>query len=117
MRRTYDVIVVGTRGAPLAMLLARKGYRVLVVSALSPAGTSVGAMAALERWGLGERFETLLVDAAILAGAEVRSGVGVGEMSATIVVDAAQEIQDVFRDAEPRAKALDETLRGGQLQR
>jgi hypothetical protein len=117
MRRTYDVIVVGTRGAPLAMLLARKGHRVLVVSA-PPSGTSVGAMAALERWGLGERFETLLVDAAILAGAQVREDFGAEEIADehAIVVDAA-EIQDALLDAESRANTLDETLRGGRLER
>ena len=33
MTQTYDAIVVGARcaGSPTAMLLARKGYRVLVV--------------------------------------------------------------------------------------
>ena len=33
MSQTYDVIVVGARcaGSPVAMLLARKGYKVLVV--------------------------------------------------------------------------------------
>ena len=33
MKTTYDAIIVGARcaGSPTAMLLARKGYRVLVV--------------------------------------------------------------------------------------
>jgi 2-polyprenyl-6-methoxyphenol hydroxylase-like FAD-dependent oxidoreductase len=57
----YDVIVVGARcaGAPTAMLLARRGYRVLVVDRASfPSDTlsthvlhPPGA-AALQRWGL-----------------------------------------------------------------
>ena len=59
----YDVIVVGARcaGSPLAMLLARKGYRVLVVDrATFPSDTisthivwQPGA-ARLQRWGLLE---------------------------------------------------------------
>ena len=37
MGREYDVVVVGARcaGSPTAMLLARKGYRVLVVDRAS----------------------------------------------------------------------------------
>lgn len=65
MARTFDVIVVGARcaGSPTAMLLARKGYRVLVVDrARFPSDTisthllhplGVGA---LSRWGLVERL-------------------------------------------------------------
>ena len=62
---TYDAIVVGARcaGSPTAMLLARKGYRVLLVDratfpsdtisshVLQPAGVS-----ALARWGLLDRL-------------------------------------------------------------
>lgn len=60
----YDAIIVGARcaGSPTAMLLARKGYKVLVVDkATFPSDTisthlihSPG-VAALERWGLLER--------------------------------------------------------------
>lgn len=62
---TYDVIVVGARaaGSPTAMLLARKGYRVLVVDrATFPSDTLSThlvhhpGMAALNRWGLSERL-------------------------------------------------------------
>ena len=58
---TYDVIVVGARvaGAPTAMLLARKGHRVLLVDkATFPSDTisthnlTLAAMASLKRWGL-----------------------------------------------------------------
>jgi 2-polyprenyl-6-methoxyphenol hydroxylase-like FAD-dependent oxidoreductase len=129
MSKNYDVIVVGARcaGSPLAMLLARKGYRVLVVDrAKFPSDTCSthvlhpGAVAALRRWGLLERLEStgcpaihtyafdfgpftisgspgtsespvaycprrtildkLLVDAAVLAGAQVREGYGVEEV-------------------------------------
>ncbi len=61
----YDVIVVGARcaGSPLAMLLARRGYRVLLVDRASfPSDTVRGhfvqppGVAALRRWGLLERL-------------------------------------------------------------
>ncbi len=65
MKTAYDVIVVGARcaGSPTAMLLARKGYRVLVVDrATFPSDTvsshvvhPMGA-AALARWGLLDRL-------------------------------------------------------------
>src|SRR6266508_921406 len=61
MSTDYDVIVVGARcaGSPTAMLLARKGYRVLVVDrATFPSDTlsthmiHAPGVAALRRWGL-----------------------------------------------------------------
>ena len=61
MDRAYDAIVVGARcaGSPTAMLLARKGYRVLLVDrATFPSDTVSTHMihppgvAALARWGL-----------------------------------------------------------------
>ena len=61
----YDAIVVGARvaGAPTAMLLARKGYRVLLVDRASfPSDTPKGhylqpsGVAYLRRWGLLERI-------------------------------------------------------------
>jgi 2-polyprenyl-6-methoxyphenol hydroxylase-like FAD-dependent oxidoreductase len=61
MAGTHDAIVVGARcaGAPTAMLLARKGYDVLLVDrATFPSDTvsthfiHAPGMAALERWGL-----------------------------------------------------------------
>ena len=61
MPTEYDAIVVGARcaGSPTAMLLARRGYRVLVVDrATFPSDTvsthliHAKGMAALERWGL-----------------------------------------------------------------
>jgi 2-polyprenyl-6-methoxyphenol hydroxylase-like FAD-dependent oxidoreductase len=61
MRTEYDAIVVGARcaGSPVAMLLARRGYRVLVVDrATFPSDTvsthlvHAKGVAALERWGL-----------------------------------------------------------------
>ena len=60
----YDVIVIGARvaGSPTAMLLARKGYKVLLVDRASfPSDTlsthqvQLKGGAALKRWGLLER--------------------------------------------------------------
>jgi 2-polyprenyl-6-methoxyphenol hydroxylase-like FAD-dependent oxidoreductase len=65
MSNAYDVIVVGARcaGSPTAMLLARKGYRVLVVDrATFPSDTisthivQPRAVGALARWGLLDRL-------------------------------------------------------------
>lgn len=65
MSRSYDVIVVGARcaGAPTAMLLARKGYRVLLADRASFPSDTISthvvhplAAAALARWGLLERL-------------------------------------------------------------
>jgi 2-polyprenyl-6-methoxyphenol hydroxylase-like FAD-dependent oxidoreductase len=64
MTNDYDVIVVGARcaGSPTAMLLARQGYRVLVVDRASFPSDTVSthvlhapAVAALRRWGLLDR--------------------------------------------------------------
>jgi flavin-dependent dehydrogenase len=65
MPETYDAIIVGARcaGSPTAALLARKGYRVLVVDrATFPSDTLSThvvqplAVAALARWGLLDRL-------------------------------------------------------------
>ena len=61
---TYDVIVVGARcaGSPVAMLLSRKGYRVLVVDRDTFPSDTISThlihppgVAALGRWGLLDR--------------------------------------------------------------
>jgi 2-polyprenyl-6-methoxyphenol hydroxylase-like FAD-dependent oxidoreductase len=126
----WDAIVVGARcaGSPLAMLLARRGYKVLVVDrATFPSDTisthviHPNGVASLERWGLLDRLlatgcppvhtyafdfgplviegspaipgspvaycprrtvlDKLLVDAAAEAGAEVREGFSVEEVT------------------------------------
>jgi flavin-dependent dehydrogenase len=65
MSQRYDAIVVGARcaGSPTAMLLARKGYRVLIVDrasfpsdALSTHVVQPTGVAALARWGLLDRL-------------------------------------------------------------
>ena len=61
----YDAIVIGARvaGSPTAMLLARKGYRVLAVDradfpsdTLSTHIIHAPGVAALHRWGLIDRL-------------------------------------------------------------
>ena len=61
----HDVIVVGARcaGAPLAMLLARQGYDVVLVDRMHFPSDTVSThlihppgVAALQRWGLLERL-------------------------------------------------------------
>lgn len=63
--RSYDVVVVGARcaGSPVAMLLARKGYQVLLVdkaafpsNKLSTHYIHQPGVASLKRWGLLERL-------------------------------------------------------------
>jgi 2-polyprenyl-6-methoxyphenol hydroxylase-like FAD-dependent oxidoreductase len=65
MDPAFDAIVVGARcaGSPLAMLLARKGYRVLLVDRATFPSDTVSthivqplAAAALARWGLLDRL-------------------------------------------------------------
>jgi 2-polyprenyl-6-methoxyphenol hydroxylase-like FAD-dependent oxidoreductase len=65
MTNRYDVIVVGARcaGSPTAMLLARRGYKVLVVDRARFPSDTVSThllhppgVAALARWGLLERL-------------------------------------------------------------
>ena len=65
MKSKYDAIIVGARcaGSPTAMLLARKGYRVLVVDRATFPSDTVSthvvqplAVAALARWGLLDRL-------------------------------------------------------------
>ena len=64
MTSTYDAIVVGARcaGSPTAMLLARKGYKVLVVDRATFPSDTVSThlihppgLDALQRWGLLDR--------------------------------------------------------------
>lgn len=65
MTNAFDVIVVGARcaGSPAAMLLARKGYRVLLVDRATFPSDTISthvvhprAVAALARWGLSDRL-------------------------------------------------------------
>ncbi len=122
----YDALIIGARcaGSPTGMLLARKGYRVLIVDrdtfpsdTLSTSYMQIDAVQRLHKWGLHERLlatdtpelktihaafnamemdlptgpvptlaprrtvlDSLLVDAARDAGAEVREGCSVLEV-------------------------------------
>jgi 2-polyprenyl-6-methoxyphenol hydroxylase-like FAD-dependent oxidoreductase len=67
MTKPFDAIVVGARcaGSPTAMLLARKGYRVLLVDRATFPSDTVSThivhplgVAALARWGLLDRLTT-----------------------------------------------------------
>jgi 2-polyprenyl-6-methoxyphenol hydroxylase-like FAD-dependent oxidoreductase len=67
MSNIYDAIIVGARcaGAPTAMLLARRGYRVLLVDRASFPSDTVSTLlihprgvAALRRWGLLDEVTT-----------------------------------------------------------
>ena len=65
MTNEYDVVVVGARcaGSPAAMLLARKGYKVLLVDRATFPSDTISThlvhppgVAALEKWGLLDRL-------------------------------------------------------------
>jgi len=65
MEKNYDAIIIGARcaGSPLAMLLARKGHRVLVVDRATFPSDTISThvlhprgVAALARWGLLDRL-------------------------------------------------------------
>ena len=65
MTKSYDVIIIGARcaGSPTAMLLARKGYRLLLVDRATFPSDIVSThvvqppgVAALVRWGLLDRL-------------------------------------------------------------
>ena len=66
MSKRYDAIVIGARcaGSPTAMLLAQKGYDVLVLDRATFPSDTISThlihppgVAALERWGLREQLE------------------------------------------------------------
>jgi flavin-dependent dehydrogenase len=122
MTMAYDAIVVGARcaGSPLAMLLARKGYRVLLVDKTSFPSDTISThyiqqpgVAKLKNWGLLDRIRasncppilkcTLDVGPFTLAGSAPPAD-GVAEAYCTrrtildqILVDAAVEAGAEFR--------------------
>jgi len=130
MSKPYDFIIVGARcaGSPAGMLLAQKGYRVLIVDRATFPSDTISThvihprgVSALSRWGLLERLiatgcppihtydfdfgpfvisgspgtaespvsycprrtvlDKLLVDGAAEAGAEIREGFSVEELT------------------------------------
>ncbi|MDQ3643856.1 MAG: FAD-dependent monooxygenase, partial [Actinomycetota bacterium] len=108
----YDVIVVGGRcaGSATGMLLARRGYRVLILDRVSfPADVActhqltVASAARLERWGL--------LDGLLATGCPVsdRTGVTVGGSS----VEIANPVVDGLNiSLAPRRALLDSVLLG-----
>ena len=108
----YDVIVVGARcaGSPAAMLLARKGYEVLLVDrATFPSDTlsthfiQQPGVALLARWGL--------LDAVLDGGAPpiTRATVGIAESGDGETFDI-PEVPGVPGTLSPRRTRLDKLL-------
>jgi 2-polyprenyl-6-methoxyphenol hydroxylase-like FAD-dependent oxidoreductase len=106
----YDAIVIGARcaGSPTAMLLARKGYRVLLVDrATFPSDTMSGhfihqpGIALLQRWGLLDK----VVASNCPPTTEVKFDFGPGEFIArNLPVDGISETYSV------RRKVIDKIL-------
>lgn len=101
----YDVIVVsaGTAGSSTAMLLARRGYQVLLVDRPGPPGDACGApvvsssgLLLLDRWGL---LEPLLAT-------------GCPTADTTVVTVAAQTFQLNGRSCTPRRSVLEALILG-----
>lgn len=123
MAQDYDAIVVGARcgGAPLAMLLARGGHRVLVVDrATFPSDTlstlviQPAGVAALDRWGLLaevvatgcpsiERY-TFDFGPLVLAGRPRPAGAGT-EVAATTYAPRRTVLDSILVEAAARAGA------------
>jgi flavin-dependent dehydrogenase len=106
----YDVIIVGARcaGSPAAMLLARKGYRVLVVDrahfpsdAFSTHFIQQPGVALLNRWGLVQP----LVD----AGTPLINKAAVGSLEAAPPIDL-PDVPGVVGTMAPRRTVLDKIL-------
>lgn len=128
----FDVIIVGARcaGSPTAMLLARKGYRVLLVDrAAFPSDTMSThyihqpGVARLARWGLLDRVAALdcppISKARLDTGSFVLSGSTTpescdGDAYAPRRALLDKILSDAFRDAELLADAIDEGFSGRQ---
>ncbi|HEY9283443.1 MAG TPA: FAD-dependent monooxygenase, partial [Pyrinomonadaceae bacterium] len=106
----YDAIIVGARcaGSPLAMLLARKGYRVLLLDKATFPSDTVSThhihqpgVARLKRWGLLERVQASNCPPT----AEIRFDVG--EFALTGTPPPAEGTAEAYA---PRRRVLDKIL-------
>src|SRR5579883_1559237 len=106
----YDAIVVGARvaGAPAAMLLARKGYRVLLIDRdtfpsdiMSTHYIHHSGVAALQRWGL--------LDAVLDTGAPKIPTI-VNDMGPIVLRGSAPPLGAIDFAICPRRKVLDTIL-------
>lgn len=106
----YDAIIVGARcaGSPLAMLLARKGHRVLLVDraefpsdTLSTHGLKVPAVARLAEWGL--------LDAVIASNCPPIPG-HLLDLGPLVLTDTAGSVDDLHIAIAPRRYVLDTIL-------
>ena len=106
----YDVIIVGARvaGAPTAMLLARRGLKVLVVDratfpsdTLSTHQVQLPGVARLARWGV--------LDAVLAAGTPVTRGVRFDQGDA-VITGRFPACQGVDVMCSPRRTLLDRVL-------
>lgn len=87
--RAWDVIVVGARvaGSPLAMLLARKGYRVLLVDRATFPSDTISShlvhqtgLARMKRWGLLDDLMSTGCPAFKVGRWEMEAGTIIGEL-------------------------------------
>jgi flavin-dependent dehydrogenase len=106
----FDVIVVGARcaGSPTAMLLARHGYRVLMVDRATFPSDTVSThfiwppgVACLKRWGLLERV--LATNSPVIR----TIGLDLGEFQLTGELPPFEEVGDICA---PRRTVLDKLL-------
>ena len=110
MSTVYDAIVVGARcgGAPTAMLLARKGYRVLLVDRASFPSDTVSTLAIhapgvarLKRWGLLD---------AVRAGGCPELSTYTFDFGPIVISGTPHPAEDVSYAIAPRRTVLDKVL-------
>jgi 2-polyprenyl-6-methoxyphenol hydroxylase-like FAD-dependent oxidoreductase len=108
--KPWDVIVVGSRcaGSPLAMLLARRGYRVLLVDRATFPSDTISShqvhqtgLARLKRWGL--------LDDLVATGCPLFTS-GTFNMRAGVITGDLIPADDVVFTCVPRRHILDTIL-------
>ena len=106
----YDVIVVGARcaGAPLAMLLARQGHRVLAVDRTPPT-TDVVSTHYLQQYGLARLRSWGLLDEVLATGATPITHMTISHAD-SVIAGFADPIDGITATLAPRRTALDPVL-------